>query len=156
MAGFPKPGDTLEAAIWLTGKESKAQMAALREIVEENAFGEAEEIHNIVLGPRRMAKKRPGEARVPTVPDHIKGPDVRLLVIEADVVALAPKFTESINNFVLDLDKQDLARLRKITREARAKQAPHSPPLSDAACDDIIQRLGPDVAAKTVKAALDG
>lgn len=86
------------------------------------------------LGPVSFELKRPGEDRVPAVPDRIKGPDVRLLVATAEVVGF--DLTKRAS-FVDELNEGDLMKLRKATRRVHGKNLP------DAVCDQIIDRLGP-------------
>src|SRR3990167_11391615 len=126
-----KPGDIAELSIWLDGTETEQQ-------------------HGVTLGPIEFTVKRPGDDRVPQVPSHIEGPDVRLLVGEAKVV-YAPQYTiQPSTAFVADLDKDDLLKLRVMTRRAHARTHPGDR-LSDKHCDAIIERLGPDVAVQTLR-----
>lgn len=84
-----KLGDTIENAIWLDGRETKEVYDRyLRDV--KATIDTAAEKEGFLVGPMRVLEKRPGEDRVPPVPDHIQGPDVRLLVLEADVVLHAP------------------------------------------------------------------
>jgi hypothetical protein len=89
--------------------------------------------------------KRPGDYRVPAVPDRIQGPDVRLLVATAEVLGFETVRAES---FVAGLDKRDLNRLRKATRSAQGRHLP------DAICDQIIDRMGPVAAGALAERAL--
>jgi hypothetical protein len=57
--------------------------------------------------------------------------------------------------FVADLDKQDLMRLREITRKAYSEVHPKAVRLTDAVCDYYIEELGPDAAVKTLRRAVD-
>lgn len=61
---------------------------------------------------------KPGDERVPGVPDHIQGQDVRLLVGEA--LVLGRKTVLKLNSFLNDLDPKDLTRLRQITLQVAA------------------------------------
>jgi hypothetical protein len=133
-----KIGEQVECAIWLDGTESDAM---LRQWKADCAYMMAtSQEPKLRLGPLMFELKRPGEDRVPQVPDHLTGPDVRLLVAMAEFLGYELVATES---FVDGLDKKDLLRLRKATRKA------HGGNLPDAVCDQIIDRLGP-VAAGTL------
>ena len=110
----------------------------------------AETQHRVLIGPLEFAIKRPGEDRVPPVPDHIQGPDVRLLVGEAKVVYRPDYTIVHYTGFVADLPKRDLMRLRRLTRQAHAKTHPGDR-LTDRHCDQVIESLGPDVAVMTLR-----
>ena len=145
-----KDGDPYELCIWLTGRETEALIVQWKADCQE-LLGDEAASRGFIIGPMTFTEKRPGEDRVPPVPDHIHGHDVRLLIGEAEV-RRAPR-TEIIKSsgFVQDLDAKDLARLREITRQARAKQMPLAAVLTDAECDDIIERIGPETALKTLR-----
>lgn len=138
-----KEGDVVESAIWLTGEETEEQRmayeyqvcGAISMLCRENGF---------FSGPVQFVEKRPGDARVPDVPEHIHGDRVRLLIAEATVVAEVPVTLEG--SFVNNLSPADLERLRAITRK-------HSFPemLSDSQCDKIIEDYGPRAALATLK-----
>ena len=149
-----KPGDVLEAAIWLDGRET-AEHRTLYEADLQEQLARAGNLHGMVIGPLMWAEKRLGEDRVPKVPDHIVGPDVRLLVAEARVVCRMPDYTDAGGSFVHELDPADLARLRAITRHAHAWRKPGERRLTDAECDAVIEEIGPDSALRTLKQAVD-
>lgn len=136
-------GDVLEAAIWADGTETAEIMdrfmADMRGSLAELAGDEG-----VVIGPVTLTVKRPRDDKVPSVPDHIQGPDVRLLVYEAGVVCAMPRIVEA-TSFVADLDRKDLMRLRAITRQAAPR------PLSDRECDEIIEAIGPASAVKSLR-----
>lgn len=133
-----KIGELAEYAIWIDGTETEAM---LRQWKADCAYMMASSHEpKLTLGPVTFEIKRPGEDRVPPVPDRIKGPNVRLLVATAEVLGFEALARQS---FVDELDKRDLKRLRRATREAHGKNLP------DAVCDQIIDRLGP-VAAGTL------
>lgn len=126
-----KPGDLAEYAIWVDGTESEAM---LRQWKADCGYMMAQ-AHDPVLklGPLSFEIKRPGEDRVPPVPDRISGPNVRLLVATAEVLGFERVAKRS---FLAELDRKDLARLRTATRRT-------SGDLTDVQCDAIIERLGP-------------
>ncbi len=134
-----KIGELTERAIWIDGTESEA---ALRQWKVDCAFmmASAQE-PRLKLGPVTFEIKRPGEDRVPPVPAHITGPDVRLLVATAEVVGFEPVHRGS---FLNELSEADLVRLRKATRKVHGKKLP------DGVCDQIIERLGPVAAGVMV------
>lgn len=145
-------GDTIQSAAWLTGAETPTDRKRWEDRVTEaidNLCGE----RGFTRGPVRFAEKHPLDSEVPPVPDHIQGPDVRLLVAEAEVTGEAPKV--EARGFLGDLDRKDLERLRAITRQAHAKRHPGET-LTDLECDDIIEEVGPEAAMDAVRKAVNG
>lgn len=138
-----KSGDLAECAIWIDGTETETM---LRQWMTDCGYMMAH-AHDPVLklGPIQFEIKRPGQDRVPQVPDHLSGPDVRLLVATAEVLGFETTKRES---FIDQLDKRDLIRLRSITRKGSSKR------LTDAQCDQLIERLGPNAAAQTVRSGM--
>lgn len=129
-----KPGDLAECAIWLQGTETDDM---LRQWKADCAYMMANGHDPVLkLGPLTFEIKRPGSDRVPPVPERITGPDVRLLIATAEVLGFE---TARPASFIGDLAESDLVKLRGITR----RQHGHRGPLSDAQCDQIIDRLGP-------------
>lgn len=128
-------GDLAEYAIWIDGTESEAM---LRQWKADVAFmmSQAHE-PKLELGPVRFEIKYPGEDRVPQVPDHLQG-DVRLLVAFAEVLGFE---TTKRTSFLDEIEERDLVKLRKATRRQYGQ-------LSDEQCDQLIERLGPSVAAR--------
>ena len=147
-----KPGDTVENAIWLSGKETTGDLSRYSHDVEETIRVQAE-TDGMIIGPIKSIIKYPGGNRVPEVPDHIQGPDVRLLVYEADVLGLMPMLR--LNSFLNEQDPIDLMRLRKITRDVHHQQHPDVRLLTDNECDDIIEKIGPESASRAVREAVD-
>lgn len=141
-----KPGETLEAAIWLDGGETSEQLRQFKADMGE-VIGEKCQSGDMLHGPLRFIEKQIGEDRVPPVPDHIQGLDVRLMVVEADITGYAPQPNKRV--FVGDLEPKDLQRLRVITRTA---YEPNNlgQTLTDIECDDVIEELGPDSALRTL------
>ena len=137
-----RPGDALETAIWMDGTETEELKSRFERDLQATLAGMAAD-QGVIIGPLMMVEKKPGEDRVPPVPDGVQGMNVRLLVGEARVVGQLP--TEAPWNFVMDLDSKDLRRLRKLTRRA----APSS--LTDEECDEIINEIGPDSALRTLR-----
>lgn len=135
-----KIGDLAECAIWLDGMETDTMLGRWKTDCQYMMANEHDPV--LKLGPLKFEIKRPGEDRVPQVPDHVAGPDVRLLVATAEVIGLQPRKA----SFVNDLTERDLVKLRAITR----RQHGHRGPLTDEQCDQIIERLGPMAAAETV------
>lgn len=135
-----KIGDLAECSIWLNGTETDAMFTRWKADCPYMMANEHDPV--LKLGPLKFEIKRPGEARVPQVPSHVFGPDVRLLVATAEVIG----FETRKSSFVNDLEERDLAKLRAITR----RQHGHRGPLTDEQCDQIIERLGPLAAAETV------
>ena len=147
-----KTGDIVETAVWLTGTETP-EMRRQYEAEVKNAIARAQSENGAILGPVVWTEKKPGEERVPTPPAHVNGPDVRLLVGEAKIVARAPVLSTTGSRFVADLDGADLAQLRAATRRAYANDFPGYPPLTDRQCDTLINDLGPEAALNTLRGA---
>lgn len=139
------PGESLETALWADGTETKAQLERFERDLRVN-LAEIAAGNGVIIGPLILHVKRPGDDRVPPVPDHIQGPDVRLIVATAKIVALV-----DTGRFTDDLEPDDLARLRKITRDGYAKVFPRRHPLTDRQCDTLINDLGPEAAADALR-----
>ncbi len=143
-----KPGDIFETSIWLCGSETQELKdrfeSDLRASLASMALNEG-----VIIGPLVMAEKRPGEERVPPVPDAIQGLDVRLLVGEAKVVGYEPEASEG--TFVADLEPKDLERLRTILRRVHQSYNPGKPELTTEKCDEYINRNGPDTALAALR-----
>jgi hypothetical protein len=127
-----KIGDLAECAVWLDGTETDQMLRQWKTDCAYMMVNGHEP--KLKLGPISFELKRPGEDRVPAVPDRIKGPDVRLLVATAEVVGF--DLTKRAS-FVDELNEGDLMKLRKATRRVHGRNLP------DAICDQIIDRLGP-------------
>jgi hypothetical protein len=141
-------GDTIEAAIWMDGTETPEHRRAFEQDASA-AMANAQNEAGVMIGPIQFVEKRLGEDRVPSVPDHIQGPDVRLLVASAVVVGYLPALPPG--RFTDDLDPDDLARLRTITRDAYSGQFPRRWPLTNRQCDTLINDLGLDAALDTLR-----
>jgi hypothetical protein len=136
-----KVGETLELAIWLNGEETVDHVQQWKhdcKYIMERSFEGA----TLKLSPLRFEVLRPGNDRVPPVPDDIQGQDVRLLVAEAEVLDIS---TVVETSFLLELTKTDLERLRTITRRGAGKHIP------DEVCDEIIEELGPTMAMRALR-----
>lgn len=142
-----KIGEVVESAIWLSGEETTEDRmrfeadvcAAIDILCHEQGF-----LH----GPVVFVEKRPGDDRVPPVPDHIQGIRVRLLVAEAEITARKPE--SKPDSFIANLDRKDLVRLRHLTRQAQLRHSPETK-LTDADCDKIIEQYGPVAALATLR-----
>lgn len=134
-------GDLAECAIWIDGTETEAMLRQWRADVGYLMANGHEP--KLVLGPIDFEIKWPGQDRVPQVPDRISGPDVRLLIATAEVVGFE---TAKRATFVDDLSEADLRKLRGITR----RKLGHKGPMTDAQCDQLIDRLGPVAAGMAV------
>lgn len=151
----PQVGFPVEVSVWLTGCETAEIVERFRRdcVIELSKW--AADI-GALMGPATFTEKQPGEDRVPPVPPAISGPAVRLLVCEARVAeVLRPQVAPAPGGFVHDLDRQDLERLRIITRNAYAKHHPGSNPLTDTECDAVIERIGPESALRTLRGTVD-
>lgn len=142
-----KVGEYIESAIWITGDESpeirtryeRDVMQAVADLCSEEGFEH---------GPVIFTEKRPGDDRVPQVPDHVHGSRVRLLVGEAQIIGNS--VTTSEGSFIANLDKKDLVRIRAITRNGLAKHRPDYV-MTDNECDQYIEQYGPEAAVETLR-----
>ncbi len=149
-----KIGEELEGAWWFDGRESEAGISIWRGDMV-TAFAEISKTEHVLLSPIEFTEFQPGDHRTPQVPDHIQGPNVRMLVASCRVLAFAPRFTGAGPLFTEQLDKVDLARLRLITRRVHQKARRGSIPMSDFECDKIINAIGPETAFKTLRESVD-
>lgn len=140
-------GDSLETAVWVTGNESIEMRQRFERDIREY-FAEISRYHGVVHGPVIFIEKRPGDDRVPQVPEHIQGPAVRLIVAESIVIAEIP--ISSKGSFVANLEVKDLHRLRDLTRKIYAKKYPGNT-LNNQECDEIIEEMGPDAALESLR-----
>lgn len=144
-----KPGDVLTAAIWMDGRETADQRAQFEKDIQE-ALAAGQSQRKVIMGPITWVEKRPGDDQVPPVPDHIAGPNVRLLVAESRVMGLVANINSPIG-FIHDLEPDDLALLMRITRKNYEQAYPNEPRLTDRQCHTLINDLGPDVAVATLQ-----
>jgi len=142
------PGDVLETAIWMDGTETPDLKDRFESDMRASLAAMADN-EGVIIGPLIMAEKRPGEERVPPVPDAIQGLDVRLLVGEAKVVGYELEVSEG--TFVADLEPKDLERLRTILRRVHQSYNPGKPELTTEKCDEYINRNGPDAALAALR-----
>ena len=112
-----KPGDHVEFAIWLTGEETEDQVRDFKTVQLEKVRLNTERQHLVEIGPWEFTIKRPGEERVPPVPDHVHGPDVRLLIAEAKVGNYKRPVIVKQSGFVEDLTKEDKVQGQKWLEE---------------------------------------
>lgn len=147
-----KIGDVVEYAIWADGRETPEVLAQF-DIDIHIAMNRFAELHSVVLSPIAVVEKRPGEDRVPPVPPHVQGPNVRLIVAEAAVMA---ESRIKANSFLADLDAVDLERLRAVTRRACYGLKPDGTrrPLTDVEVDRTIEELGPIAAVDAIRKAM--
>lgn len=148
-------GNTVEYAIWLDGMETPEMRAQFEKDIHE-AISEVCRLNGVISAPPRFVEKFPGEERVPLPPKDISGPAIRLLVAEADIVMRTLEKTPG--SFLLELDPVDLERLRRITKRthrAYLGDGVTPRPLTAEEVDKIIEDVGPQVAAKLVREAVD-
>ena len=144
---MPEIGDLIESAIWITGDESQSTRVRYEQDVRQ-AIADLCEEAGFENGPVTFIEKRPGDDRVPQVPDHVQGSRVRLLVGESQI--LGKLVATSEGSFVANLDKKDLLRLRVITRRERLKQQPDAV-MTDSECDQYLEQYGPEAAIETLR-----
>ena len=142
-----KVDDFIESAIWITGDESPLTRKRYEQDVNQ-AISDMCAEQGFEHGAVTFIEKRPGDDCVPTVPDHVQGSRVRLLVGEAQI--LGKRVITSKGSFIANLDKKDLVRLRQITRNEWLQQHPDYV-LTDSECDKYIERYGPEAATETLR-----
>ena len=142
-----QPGDVIETAIWCDGTETEKLKDRFETDLQASLASMAN-AEGVIIGPLIMTEKKPGEDRVPPVPDEIHGPDVMLLVGEAQVIGEA---FVSEGAFVADLEPKDLERLRTILRRVHQSYNPGKPELSQEKCDEYINCNGPDAALEALR-----
>ena len=151
-----QPGDMLETAIWCDGTETEKLKDRFETDLQASLAGMAD-AEGVIIGPLIMTEKKPGEDRVPPVPDEIHGPDVMLLVGEAQVIGEAFQLRErsvasvSEGLFVADLEPKDLERLRTILRRVHRHYNPGKSELSQEKCDEYINCNGPAAALEALR-----
>jgi hypothetical protein len=138
-----KPGDVLEMAVWMDGTETE-EMKKQFEVDLRSAIAEVPAI----TGPLIMTEKRPGDDRVPEVPDDLQGPDVRLLVGEARIIKMLTSYE---GYFIADLEQKDLDRLVSILRRVYQSYNPGKPELSLEKCYEFINQNGPEAALEALR-----
>ena len=143
-----RPGEVLQTAIWMDGKETVEQKRMFERDIRASLASLAD-FAGIIIGPLILTEKRPGDDRVPEVPNHIQGPDVRLLVAKATV--MGHPYGHDSSAFVADLDVKDLARLRAILRRVHGAYNPGKPELTTEKCDEYINANGPDAALAALR-----
>lgn len=141
-------GDRIHNTMWVTGDESPQMRADYERQVREAIDYMCRE-NGVEHGDFKVSEHRPdadlsefiGDTQVP---DHIQGSKVRLLVIEAEVVK-----SIEVGSFVHNLERGDLMKLRKITRDAYARHFRRFPTQGEV--DEIIESLGPDAAVEALR-----
>lgn len=148
-----KIGTVAETAIWLNGEETPEHLKRWREKDLPDLMQIYEYENGVILGDIEFDEFLPIDERVPEVPDHIRGIDVRLLVATATVIRYAdPKIMPK--PFLEDLRYEDRALLRRATRKAHKANSPDVLPLSDERCDEIIEYLGQETAERVLDDAI--
>jgi hypothetical protein len=142
-------GDLAHTAIWLDGKETEEEIARWKREAPEAMAGWAAQ-RGWKIGPVELTTLRPGDRRCPKVPDHIQGPDVRLLAAEAEIVGTV-FVTKEKPGFAHDLEPDDFAKLAVITRRRYREAYPNEPELSDAQVRTLINDLGLETALDTLR-----
>lgn len=145
-------GDVAQYGFWVYDELPDSEVEDWRKQAEENLTASAA-YYRVKLGPFKWRELRPGQEDAGFPDETMQGSNFRMLVCEAEVVDQVLALPQ--HNFVSDLGFKDLQTLRKITREqwAQAKNVPVNQ-LSDDACDEVINELGPDVAEMLLKEAI--
>ena len=127
-------GDVVELRWWFNGDEDKAlSKRYLSDAMAAMAFTDG-----VILGPVTFEVIGVEDSTLPPPPDNFPGTPKCLCAISR-IVGL-----RSFSRFTMELEDEDLARLRGYTRMGAKED------LSDEACDAIINEYGPEVALKTV------
>ena len=144
-----RKGDTAQFAIWYCEEDDPKWLAHWKKEGCAEHMKLSADYFRVKLGPVRFHELSPGEGQAGHPPDGKRGTNFKLLVGEADVIGQLPHVKES--TWIQDLSAKDLNLLRNITRttwQMRNPQAQVS--LSDEACDEVIEMLGPDVTEKMI------
>jgi hypothetical protein len=131
-------GDVREAAIWFHVGAIERAMMDVRGVFDLDR-GAGLDFNTI-----RWEILRPGEGAAPEMPDAPA--TLRLLVGRAKITK-----EPSRHSFIAELDRADLKRLRKLTREKHREQCPWARPMRDAEVDDVIEELGPESAEAVLR-----
>ena len=107
-SGSVKLGDVIQSAIWLSGEETAEDRTRYEKDVC-TAISLLCDGQGWLHGPVSFIEKRPGEDRVPQVPDHIQGQRVGLLVAEAEVVGLSFVVSAEAQEHEPKTEPQDIA-----------------------------------------------
>lgn len=141
------PGDEIEVSIWLNGTEPQAMIDHFsRESAPAHLLLEAHHEGYDIQDEIKIEFKPATDDRVPDVPPHIEGPNIRLLVVTATVM-----FRPNPSHFVNELEPKDLRKLQKITRRAYRRTYPERQLLTDKQANTIINDLGPEVGAAALQ-----
>lgn len=146
-----RTGTVLELSLWYDAAKT-LDTAGLREQLSE-AFGRKVEQNRVRTSPLSFSTLNPGDDRVPKVPlwlENEKGSLPRLLHAEA-VVLGSSEVLPVEQGLTGDLDKKDLAKLRRATRRAHKKSRPNESRLTDIECDTIIDAAGIEVVLEQLK-----
>lgn len=146
-------GQTIETSIWLNGQETVGELIKWKTKDLPDLMHIYEYENGVILGEIEFEELLPIDDRVPEVPDHIRGIDVRLLVATARVDRYAaPKIMPK--PFLEELSFEDRDKLRKATRRAHQANAPEMPALSNERCDEVIEALGQETAERVLDDAI--
>ena len=149
-----KKNDTAQMAIWYCEEDDHRKIEWWRKQGCQEQLDASAEHYGVKMSPIRWYELEPGENDAGFPPEDCQGTNYKLLVAEADVIGNAVKTRPT--TFVQNLDFKDLEVLRKATRETYAKATGHPVTLlSDNACDELIDELGPDVTEKLLYEALN-
>lgn len=132
------PGDRVEAALWYNADQPGERGRAV-EGVRKALDGIAAQ-QMVTIGAPEFEDLAPDDRRLTHEPPaHFTGsPKVLLATARVETVLSRPTPLSE------DLERADLERLRAVTRR-------HRPGLTDEECDAIIDRLGPESAARAIR-----
>lgn len=144
-----RKGDTAQFAIWYCEEDDPKWLADWKEKGCAEHMKRSADYFRVKLGPVRFYELEPGEGQAGHPPDGKRGTNFKLLVGEADVVGELPYVRE--RTWLQDLSAKDLKLLRNITRATWSMRNPDAQTsLSDEACDEVIELLGPEVTEKMI------
>ncbi len=132
-------GDILEFAFWVTGEETEEEIHAMAEQADKR-MSDVMRDDNIMLAKCGVVELKMGDERLPELPNHIHGPDVRCLIFEARVLLDLPAPSKS--RFADELEKDDFRRLSVINQTAYSRLFPNAPPLTHGQQKTIINGIG--------------
>ncbi len=135
-----KIGDELPAALWFNNDNPQERTDAERGIRE--SLDMLAEYDDLELGDITWEVVDPLSPRVPEPPEHFQG-DIKCLIGTAKITRIKEKAREV--DFVDGLSPQDLANLRRITKD---KAVEYGELLSDEEADDLINSIGIEVAVE--------
>jgi hypothetical protein len=139
-------GDVNVVSYWLTGTESEAEIAAIKNRMMDYRE-DIGTLRRLQFGEPRWSERKPGSEGYPVLPDppdHIQGPNVRCLIAESEIIGRYSPIERV--TFTGTLTKEQLARGRAQVRAAAQGAGMFN--WDDNSCDMYIDSLPYEIAAK--------